>query len=153
MGGVPYLEIDLKPVGRTVKPNNPSQLQAALLCLLHCVKLLHCLQYLHTDIRWGNIVEFQNLWILIDCYDFCKFDDSARRFATKRLRIKGAVTDSPWEVEDDLAQVLALVSDEAFRGHEYVSFRCLLTTSMITQVASGEMAVDGLIATIEHLVI
>ena len=143
VNGVGYLEIYLKPVGRTVLPSNPIQLKTALLCILRCIKQLHYLGYFHTDIRWFNVVMHGESWILIDCYDFCAATDRERLVTTKRHRTAGAAEDAEWSARDDLLQVMKLAEAEQFRGDAYNMFN--VVHAFTDHVAAGGASVDDVI--------
>jgi hypothetical protein len=150
-GGVAYLEIYLKPVGKTVVPASPTELRTALLCILQCVKQLHSLGYFHTDIRWFNIVLAGRSWTLIDCYDFCEATDHERLVATKRLRSPGCAADAEWCAADDLFQVVALTGAVQFRYEAYDVFAGVRAAA--AGVATGETSVDDVIDLVESVVV
>ena len=149
--GVGYLEIYLKPVGKTVLPGSPVQLKAALLCILRCIKQLHSLEYFHTDIRWFNVVMHKVSWILIDCYDFCAVTDHDRLVAIKSQRTAGAVEEAEWSATDDLLQVMALAGAEQFRGDAYSMFE--VVHAFVDQVVAGEASIDDVIDLVDHVTV
>ena len=149
--GVDYLEIYLKPVGTTDLPRSPVQLKAALLCILRCIKQLHSLGYYHTDIRWLNVVQHENAWIFIDCYDFCGQTDNARLVAIKRQRTAGVAEDAEWCATDDLLQVMALARAREFCGDEYRVFDAV--HEFVDQVVADTASVDDVIELINHFTV
>jgi hypothetical protein len=148
-----YMEIYLKPVGRTVFPTSPLQLKSALLCVLRCIKQLHFLGYFHTDIRWPNVVLHENAWILIDCYDFCAATDHDRLVATKRRRFAGAEEEAEWCAADDLLQVIALAGAGQFGGDEYHMF--VVVDRLADQMVAGEASptVDDVIELVDGITV
>lgn len=102
VNGVRFLEIYLKPVGKTVFSRSSVQLKTALLCILRCVRQLHSLGYFHTDIRWFNVMMYgDNGSILI-----------VMTFVLKLTAIDSWPSrdrDAEWYATDDLLQVMALV--------------------------------------------
>jgi hypothetical protein len=149
--GVKYLDIYLKPVGKTIIPTNPQQLKLALLCILRCIKQLHSLGYFHTDIRWFNVVYYGISWFLIDCYDFCAATDHDRLVAIKRQRTGGSAEDVEWCARDDLLQVIMLAQAEQFLGDAYNMFD--VVHALVDQVAAGLTSVDDIIEIVDHIAV
>jgi len=151
VNGVRYLNIYLKPVGKTVSPSNPKELRTALLCILHCIKELHKLGYFHTDIRWPNVVKHGESWVLIDCYDFCAVNDRDRLLTTKAMRSAGAIEAREWCAMDDLMQVLRLATDDRYCCDTYDMFRPVWEVA--DTLTDCNLSVDDIIAIVENIVV
>jgi hypothetical protein len=150
-GGRDKLEIFLMPVGQVRQPSTASELKCMLLTILHCIKQLHSLGYLHTDIRWPNVVCHDGSWYLIDCYDFCKTVDLARRRTVKGLRRAAYLSSSlEWQPADDLCQIVKLLDENPYRCEEFAMFR-ILQENAPQQVASGNWLVDDLISAVNEV--
>ncbi|CAG8672923.1 317_t:CDS:2 [Funneliformis caledonium] len=70
--------VHLKPRGKEQKPKNLNELLRALICILTCLEGLHNIKpnpVMHRDIRWPNIIQYDNQYILID-FDFASFSPS-----------------------------------------------------------------------------
>ena len=148
VNGSAYLDIYLRPLGRTVLPASPVQLKRAFLCVLQCIKQLHALGYLHTDIRWFNVVLVGNdSWVLIDCYDFCEATDRDELVKIKTRRTAGTVVGTEWCAADDLGQVISLAHAEQFLGDEYQMFAALRALAG----SVGETSVDDIIRIVEQV--
>jgi len=57
----------LTPVGVQRMPSNLSELKIAIACILKTLQHIHDLKWAHLDIRWPNIILFENRFYLIDC--------------------------------------------------------------------------------------
>ena len=68
--------IRLIPVGVTRKPVSLNELTAAVKNICSCLFALHDLSYVHCDIRWPNIIECFDKWIIIDCEYACLLTDA-----------------------------------------------------------------------------
>ncbi len=60
------LIIRLLPVGISREPKTISELKKCLVCILTCLIQFHAAGYVHCDIRWKNIIKYQEDWYLID---------------------------------------------------------------------------------------
>ncbi|CAI5709419.1 unnamed protein product [Peronospora farinosa] len=70
----------LSPLGRPVAPKNVHQLLTALRDILKALVAMHAIKIMHRDLRWPNVLKYQDKgdkWFLID------FDDAALSPASK----------------------------------------------------------------------
>ncbi len=65
--------IRLEPFGLSRQPKNMNELKRCLVCILTCLKQFHAAGYVHCDIRWNNIIKYQDDWYLIDLIKFLDF--------------------------------------------------------------------------------
>ncbi|TMW65829.1 hypothetical protein Poli38472_003594 [Pythium oligandrum] len=67
--------VELKPIGRAEPPSDLKQLLTALCDILTALVALHSIGVMHRDLRWENVIKYENgpdKWFLID------FDDARR---------------------------------------------------------------------------
>jgi hypothetical protein len=106
--------IRLTPVGVTRKPVSPNELTAAVKNICSCLFALHDVSYVHCNIRWPNIIEYFDKWIIIDCEYACLLTD-AKSLPDRSSRIKPYFvmdTSKPWSPHFDLYQVGLLLNGD-----------------------------------------
>ncbi|KAJ8555014.1 hypothetical protein ON010_g9475 [Phytophthora cinnamomi] len=72
--------VTLTPIGRASPPENVHQLLTALRDVLKTLVALHAIAVMHRDLRWENVLKYQDddeKWFLVD------FDDGAKSPAKK----------------------------------------------------------------------
>ncbi|CAJ0769536.1 9639_t:CDS:2, partial [Entrophospora sp. SA101] len=70
--------VHLMPRGKEKKPKNLNELLRAIICILTCLEGLHNIKpnpVMHRDIRWPNVIQYEDQYILID-FDFASFSPS-----------------------------------------------------------------------------
>jgi hypothetical protein len=82
----------------------------------------------HTDIRWSNIVQVDDGWVLIDCYDACALTDLD---GLKRRAVDRRITDHSWNLSDDLRQ-LATICNECSLASDFINTLTALIISPST---------------------
>lgn len=140
--GVPHLEqmsevssrhyrISLTPVGVHRLPFDLSELFHAIRDITLCIFSLHDCGYVHCDVRWSNIITFNNQWFLIDCEYVCRLDDEGGLRSRSSIMKRKYVRDNskPWDSSFDMYQIALLFEDcglEYRNHHELESLYSLL---------------------------
>ena len=98
----------LGPLGLSRQPRTLNELKRAMLCISTAVFGIHQCGYVHTDIRWSNIVQVDDGWVLIDCYDACELTDCD---GLRQRAVDRSITDHSWNSSDDLRQLATICNE------------------------------------------